>query len=765
MAGSVISPATRAAEWTAVPGPLMTRWAADVSPANALPEYPRPQMVRPRWQTLNGLWDYALTDQSAAAPNPFDGPILVPFPIESPLSGVRKALAPDRRLWYRRTFTVPADWRGGRVLLHFGAVDFEAAVSVNGKPVGSHRGGYDAFTLDITDALRPEGEQEVIVSVLDPTDAGPQLRGKQALHPAGAAYTASSGIWQTVWIEPVGASSVAVLKMVPDLKTGALRLTVEGSIAPAPLRIEVEAFDGETPVAKAAGTLGGEITPAVRENLVDFYQATATFASATLDVPIKNPKLWSPDRPFLYGLTVTLTDGEGKTLDSVKSYFGMRSVAVGTDADGHARLMLNGKPVLLAGVLDQGFWPDGVYTAPTDAALKFDVEAMKTLGLNAVRKHVKIEPDRWYYWCDTLGLLVLQDLPSGEGAGDPKTDRILNPAAAAENQAEFGRLITQRFNHPSIVAWVMFNEGWGQFDTLRIAAWAKGLDPTRLIDEASGFPHHGGGDVIDVHGGIPPTAPNQIGLDTESMGIGLFVPGHMWPGDLWGTVSYDPETGEAAPGREPMNDASKAWFTRQVRAFFKALHENAPRTGHSGDFKVQLTDVEIESNGLLTYDRAVWKVDPAPIAAAARGEPLPAAMSELAGPGEWAYTTDAPPADWASPSFDAGAWRRGAQPFGAGYGGLTTEWNTPDIWLRREFDLSSVPKHPMLRIRHDEAVHVYVNGALAATDSGHIDAPDDFPLSPTSQKALKAGRNVIAVRCHQTVGGQLVDVRLIELKH
>ena len=653
-----IQPAARAAEWAPVPGPLMTRWAAEVSPANALPEYPRPQMVRPRWANLNGLWDCAITDKSAAAPTEFDGRILVPFPIESPLSGVKKPLRPDQRLWYRRTFAVPVDWRGGRVLLHFGAVDFEAAVSVNGKPVGSHRGGYDAFTLDITGALRPEGGQEVIVSVLDPTEAGPQLRGKQSLHPAGAFYTASSGIWQTIWIEPVGASSITSLKMIPDLKTGALRLTVEGSIAPVPLRVEVEAFDGETSVAKTAGTLGGEITPAVRENLVEFYKATATFASATVDVPIKNPKLWSPDRPFLYGLTVTLKDGGGKTLDTVKSYFGMRSVAVGSDADGHARPMLNGKPVLLAGVLDQGFWPDGVYTAPTDAALKFDIEAMKKLGLNAVRKHVKIEPDRWYYWCDTLGLLVLQDMPSGEGAGDPKTDRVLNPAAAAENRAEFGRLIGQRFNHPSIVAWVMFNEGWGQFDTLRIAAWAKQLDPTRLIDDASGFPHHGGGDVIDVHGGIPPIAPAQIGLDTESMGIGLFVPGHTWPGDLWGTVSYDPQTGEVTPGREPMNDASKAWYTRQVRTFFKSLHANAARTGHSGDFKVQLTDVEIESNGLLTYDRTVWKVDPAGIAPAARGKPLP----------------------------------------------------------------------------------------------------------PAAAKALKVGLNVIAVRCHQTVGGQLVDVRLLELK-
>ena len=478
LAGLLISPASRAAEWTPVPGPLMTRWAADVSPANALPEYPRPQMVRPKWQTLNGLWDYAVADKSAAMPMPFDGKLLVPFPVESPLSGVRKALAPNQRLWYRRTFEVPADWRGGfsdRVLLHFGAVEFEAAVSVNGSPVGSHRGGYDAFALDITDALRPEGEQEVIVSVLDPT-------------------------------------------------------------------------------------------------------------------------------------------------------------------------------------------------------------------------------------------------------------------AAAENRAEFGRLIGQRFNHPSIIAWVMFNEGWGQFDTLRIAAWAKGLDPTRLIDEASGFPHHGG-DVIDVHGGIPPTAPNQLGLDTESMGIGLFVPGHMWPGELWGVVSYDLKTGEATPGREPMNDAAKAWYTRQVRTFFKALHDNAPRTGHGGDFKVQLTDVEIESNGLLTYERAVWKVDPAAIAPAAHGEPLPLAVAELAGPGDWAYTTDQPPADWAA----------------------------PDIRLRREFDLSSVPKRPVLRIRHDETVHVSLNGVPAASDGGRIDAADDFALSPASRKALKVGRNVIAVRCHQVVGGQLVDVRLLEL--
>ncbi len=569
--------------WHPADGPLMTRWAKDVSPTNALPEYPRPQMTRRDWQNLNGLWDYTITDKGVtAAPAAYSGQILVPYPIESALSGVMKAFLPTQRLWYHRTFTISDAWHGQHILLHFGAVDWETEVWVNGQSLGTHRGCYDGFEFDITKRLRP-GANDIVVGVTDPTETGWQLKGKQTLHPGGASYTASSGIWQTVWLEPVSLSHIETLKIVTDADSGVLHLTVAARIRPGQAPMTVIVSDGDQTVATANGTLGAELSEEAKDTLLHWYKATSALAVTTLDIPIPKAHLWTPDDPFLYNLTVTVKGDDAS--DTVGSYFGMRSLRIGKDARGNMRLYLNDKVTMLPMALDQGFWPDGIYTAPTDDALRFDLEALKKLGLYP-RKHVKVEPDRWYYWADKLGILVLQDMPTG-GEGDPFTDTPSSPEAAAQCESEMRTLIQQRWNHPSIISWNMFNEGWGQHDTVATAAWAKQLDPTRLINEASGFPRHGTGDILDVHGGLPPRSDHQISIDTENGSVGLQSPGHDWPGKLWTPQTYDPQTGgSVAPNGGPLaltDDHSKAWFTRHVRGLFHALWANADSTGQTGD--------------------------------------------------------------------------------------------------------------------------------------------------------------------------------------
>jgi hypothetical protein len=625
-----ISSVAFAAEWKLPDNaPLLTRWGKAVSPTNALPEYPRPQMTRDVWQNLNGVWDYAITGKSAEKiPAQFDGGILVPYPVESALSGVMKAFLPTNRLWYRRTITIPEAWRGQRVLVHFGAVDWETTVYLNGRELGGHRGGYDAFTFDITKALRPGETQTLVISVLDSTETTWHLHGKQVLHPAGCNYTASSGIWQTVWMEPVPlTTSIETLLAVPDVEKGVLKLTITGRVGNEPLEIEAKAFDGTKEISSAGGKAGFELWPNLRDNKVRFYKNTGSWFTTDIIVPVNNPKLWSPDSPFLYDLTVTLKK-DGAVLDTVKSYFGMRSLGKQADPKGFTRFLLNGKPTLMAGALDQGFWPDGIYTAATDEALKYDVEIAKQAGLNIIRKHVKMEPERFYYWCDRLGLMVLQDMPTG-GEGDPKTDLPHSPEAAAQCELEKRALIQQRWNHPSIIAWCPFNEGWGQHDTLRYAAWIKQLDPSRLVDEASGFPWHGGGDIQDNHGGMSAPNPSQIGLVSENGGYGVATPGHDWPCEIWTYRSYDAATdrtfdamGKGIKGDKlpKLDEKSKAWFTREVARLYADLWAQKDTRGMTGQFFCQLYDTESECDGLVSYDRAVWKVDPEALSKAARGE-------------------------------------------------------------------------------------------------------------------------------------------------
>jgi beta-galactosidase/beta-glucuronidase len=529
--------------------------------------------VRKDWLNLNGLWDIKLGDGT-------ESKILVPFAIESALSGVMKHVD---RVTYRRSFEIPKGWSGQQVLLHFGAVDWECKVTLNGKELGVHRGGYDAFSYNITDALKPEGAQEITVEVFDPTDLGGQPRGKQKLKPGSIMYTATTGIWQTVWLEPVAPTHIESLKIIPDVDQGCVRIKVAAFAGKddGNLQASVEVFDGPTKIGEARG-----------------------WAAEELVVKIPGAKLWSPETPFLYDLKIT-SSGQRKSpqVDSVTSYFGMRKIALGKDNKGVTRMMLNGKPVFQVGPLDQGFWPDGIYTAPTDEALRFDIAETKRLGFNTTRKHVKVEPDRWYYWCDKLGLLVWQDMPCGNSYTDKP-----QPIDKPQFKSELVNMVKNLWNHPSIIMWVVFNENQGQHDTEALVAEVKALDPSRLVNNASGNDDKNCGDVIDKHTYPGPESPkpedNRAAVLGEFGGLGLPVDGHTWTKKTWG---YE--------GTKNIKDLTSAY----EKLLGKAWELNST-AGLSAVIYTQFTDVETECNGLLTYDREINKVVPERAAAANSGK-------------------------------------------------------------------------------------------------------------------------------------------------
>jgi hypothetical protein len=736
-AGLIVTPAA-APQWKPASGPLMTRWAKDVSPANVLPEYPRPQLVRADWLNLNGLWDYAIIDRRSdiIPPPQFEGKILVPFPIESALSGVMKKVNDVFFLWYHRTFEVPAAWRGRRILLHFGAVDWQTSVIVNGTRIGSHQGGYDSFTFDITDALKATGPQSLYVSVWDPTDNGTQPRGKQVNRPNGIWYTSVTGIWQTVWLEPVPEQAIQGLVATPDIDAGTISVaTATRGIDVSDLTVTATVADAAREVARATGT-----------------------SKQPLTMAIPNAKLWSPDSPSLYTMNVTLARG-GRTVDTVTSYFAMRKSSLCPDANKTLRLCLNNTPLLHVGPLDQGWWPDGLYTAPTDEALRYDIDVTKQLGFNMARKHVKVEPDRWYYWADRLGLLVWQDMPSTVVSGG--TPR---PAeSTAQFERELDAMITQLRNHPSIVMWVPFNEGWGQYDTARIVDRVRALDPTRLVNNASGWTDARVGDVNDIHRypgpGAPPTEARRAGVLGEFGGLGLPLPGHTWQDQAnWGYRSFTTQPA--------LTDAFVALFDR--------LHPLIGTPGLAAAVYTQTTDVEIEVNGLMTYDRAVIKPDAARTRAAvlALFAPPPTMRTVLETsrdtPATWRFVTTKPDGDWSRPDFIDATWSSGPAGFGARNppgSAIRTPWTTSDIWIRRTFDLpaGTTLVNPQLYLHHDEDTEVFVNGTLVATLTGYT---QDYELQPSTvdlRTLLKAGVNTIAVHCRQTTGGQYIDVGIVDL--
>jgi beta-galactosidase/beta-glucuronidase len=597
---------------------LTTRWGREVTPENAWRSYPRPQMKRERWLNLNGLWDYAIAPKASPQPERMDGQILVPFPVEAKLSRVARKVTPDDRVWYRRSFTVPGDWHGENVMLNFGAVDYEATVRVNGSVVGSHKGGFDAFGFDITPYLKP-GANELIVEVTDPTSAGTQPRGKQILDPAGIWYTAVSGIWQTVWIEPVPGLHIAEVRATPDIDRG----TVEVAVA-------LSGWANDTDAVRLTASAGGKTIAStiIRAN-----------RRATLNIP--GARLWSPDDPYLYDLKaelVTIGDpyaGEkerdrkaydsrftqherrvyagarvtGAARDSVDAYFAMRKISVGPGrVQGQPAILLNNKPVFQNGTLDQGWWPDGLYTPPSEEAMKSDIVFLKKAGFNMLRKHIKVEPARYYYDADHLGMLIWQDMPSGGGedqylAGTSQYQAVFPSETMAEQQKQLSEMVGELRAFPSIVMWVVNNEGWGQYDSATLARFVKGLDPTRLVDANSGWldvaPE--ASDVSDIHTyeDVPNTPPRQATRAIvlgEYGGVGFPVDGHIWrPGK--GNWSYQVAKTE---------DEYLVRFRRKMEGVIRQARD----AGLSASVYTQTTDVEDEINGLLTYDRAAPKAAP-----------------------------------------------------------------------------------------------------------------------------------------------------------
>lgn len=554
---------------------LTTRWDADVQSTNAHPEYPRPIMSRPDWLCLNGNWDLAITGKSQTNRiTTYTNKILVPFPVESQLSGIHRLFTEMQRLWYRRYFTIPEEWKGQRVLLHFEAADWKTTVWVNGKRLGTHKGGYDRFTFDITDALNPHGSQEIVVSVTDPSDSGFQPLGKQMLHPRPPFFSAISGIWQTVWLEPVPPTSIKSLKLVPDIDSGVLKVTVLGRGPTNNVTVEAEAWDGKKQISNTKAALAEEF-----------------------QLSIPHAKLWSPSNPFLYNLKVTLKK-DGKKVDEVTSYFGMRKISVAKDEDGYPKLLLNDKPLFELGVLDQGYWPDGIYTAPSDKAIQSDIETMKELGFNMCRKHVKVEPDRWYYWCDKLGILVWQDMPNGDQPATSQHKEIKrSPESAHDFEHELKRMIQGRGNHPCIVMWLPFNQGWGQYDTVRITHLIKKLDPSRLVADVTGWYDMGVGDVRSLHQYPGPASPAHDGKRAwvmgECGGLGLRISDHLWGGIVqWNTTFF--QTSEQ--------------LTAAYDGLITNLKTMKDKEGLAAAVVTQWTDVERELNGFLTYDRAVIKM-------------------------------------------------------------------------------------------------------------------------------------------------------------
>jgi beta-galactosidase/beta-glucuronidase len=571
---------------------ITSKWAKEVNPEKVWQEYPRPQMVREQWLNLNGLWDYAITDSNKDIPGNFDGSILVPFAVESALSGVTKRISENNLLWYRRSFKIPASWKEKNVILHFGAVDWEANVYVNGIKVGSHQGGYTPFSFDISHALNPSGTQELVVSVWDPTSNGTQPRGKQVVKPQGIWYTPVSGIWQTVWLEPVASQSISSLRITPDIDNDMIRIKAKSRMNAAEgYKMIFEAYDGKVKVASAEGEL-----------------------NSVADLKIENPKLWSPDNPFLYELKITL-ERKGETIDNIESYFAMRKVSVGVGEDGHERLYLNNDPLFQLGTLDQGWWPGGLYTAPSDEALKYDIEVTKNSGFNMIRKHVKVEPARWYYHCDNLGMLVWQDMPNGDKSADWRgpsgyDGREMNRTAQSAHQfnKEWKEIMDAFYHFPSIVMWVPFNEAWGQFSTIKVINWTMEYDPSRLVNGPSGGNFFPVGHTVDQHQYPGPAMPDpnihapniiegRVLILGEFGGLGLPLEGHLWQSDRnWGYRNFD--------DREELVNS------------YKKLIDQIPvliNKGLAAAIYTQTTDVEGEVNGLMTYDREIIKMDPAKV--------------------------------------------------------------------------------------------------------------------------------------------------------
>ena len=577
---SLLATGAASAQYAPAGDKIRTPWAEQIDVNNVWKEYPRPIMERTAWKNLNGLWSYAVKPKGEAQPTKWDGEILVPFCIESSLSGVGKTLGDKNELWYNRTFTVPAQWKKQNVLLHFGAVDWKADVWVNDVKVGSHTGGYVPFSFDITQALKA-GENKLTVRVWDPTDRGYQPRGKQVCNPDVIWDTPVIGIWQTVWLEPVAPMHIENLRILPDVDANTVTVTVQKSVECPAMMAEVKVLDGGKLVATARGINNEPVEVRMPEN----------------------PKLWSPDSPFLYDLEVTIYK-DGKPVDSVKSYAAMRKISTKRDDNGIVRMQLNNKDLFQFGPLDQGWWPDGLYTAPSYEAMIFDIDKTKEWGFNMIRKHIKVEPAAWYTYCDRKGIIVWQDMPSGDRNPEWQMHQYFTGTElkrSAESEAcyrkEWKEIMDFLYSYPCICTWVPFNEAWGQFKAPEIAEWTKQYDPSRLVNPASGGNFYHCGDIVDLHNYPGPRMylydgerANVLG---EYGGIGLALEGPLWQPDRnWGYVQFK-------NSKEVTDEYVK--FGNELLKYIKQ--------GFTAAVYTQTTDVEIEVNGVMTYDRKVMKMD------------------------------------------------------------------------------------------------------------------------------------------------------------
>jgi hypothetical protein len=742
------------AEWKPVEGKIMTKWAKEVNPANAWDEYPRPLLQRENWTNLNGLWSYGFAAKNADKPGEWAGEILVPFAPESALSGVGKQLEPNQSLWYKRSITGKKT-EGKRTILHFEAVDYETTVWLNGKELGKHVGAHTPFSFDVTSVLK-DGENELLVRVHDAT-SGYQLVGKQKLDPGGIWYTRVSGIWQSVWMEEVNARAIEDLDYACDIKSGTIAVKA---------RLWGQAVAGEK--LRVTASLKGAA-------------AGSAEGAGNLSIKVSDPKLWSPDAPNLYDLKVELLDGSGKVIDSATSYTALRELGKTKDKNGNWRFTLNGKSIFHWGPLDQGWWPDGLLTPPSEEAMISDIDYLKAAGFNMIRKHIKVEPRRYYYHCDKVGMMMWQDQVSmGYGpetepkesnppwtrlAPNPKDGEWPDPAHE-QFVTEYKRMVDHLKDQPCIVVWSPFNEAWGQHRTMETGKMAVAYDKTRPVNIASGGNFWPVGDIADEHAYPDPNFPlGDKRFDDYVKVVGEFG-GHGWPvkGHLWDATKENWGYG----GLPQTLDEWKARYTKSI-GVLKGLR----RQGISAGVYTQTTDVEGEINGLLTYDR-VEKVPASwlkPIHDSLLSTPDAAAYAPIAATSEsqgqtWKFTTENPGSGWESPGFDDKGWKEGKGGFGTRDTPNTkvaTEWSSPSIWLRREFNVASAPKgKPVLRIYHDEDSTVFLNGQEIAKLTGHTSGYVVIELDEKAAGALKTGKNLLAIEVKQTKGGQYIDAGIMD---
>ncbi len=758
------------AQWKPVDGAMMTAWGRALKPDAVWQEYPRPQMERQDWTNLNGLWDYAVTPKSDEKPAGINldgvwnqtiapksglesavwaGKILVPFCPESALSGVGRLIEPGEALWYRRE--IPGKQDGKRTILNFEAVDYTTTVWLNGRRMGDHTGGFTPFAFDITPALKPGGN-ELVIRVEDATE-GYQMHGKQRLKAGGIWYTRVTGIWQTVWLENVPERFIRDLDFSCDIKAGTVKIEP---------KLSGPEMYGEK--FRVTASIGGKQVASVTSD-----------GSVTLEIP--EAKLWSPIEPNLYDLKVELLAAD-TVVDEVKSYTALRQFGKAKDRNGNWRFTLNGKSIFHWGPLDQGWWPDGLLTPPSEAAMISDIDFLKSAGFNMIRKHIKIEPRRYYAHCDRVGMLMWQDQVS-QGYGSPETEpknssppwtrMAENPkdgewpdAAHEQYVTEYKRMVDELRDHPCIAVWSPFNEAWGQHRTLEVGIMAVDYDKTRPINIASGGNFWAVGDIADEHAYPDPAFPlgdrrftDFIKVVGEFGGHGMPIEGHLWNKDSpnWGYGGLPKDLAE--------------WKQRYARSIH--ILARLRTQGISAGVYTQTTDVEVEINGLRTYDR-INKVDPAflrPLSeillstpdAAQNPTVLPTADKA---PGDWQYTTESPADGWESSDFDAAAWKTGKSGFGTEgtpNAKIGTTWDSADIWLRRDFDYQGkAGALAVLRLYHDDGAQVFLNGVKIADLEKYTTGYEDHVIFEDS--ALKQGRNVIAIHCHQDYGGQFIDAGL-----